>query len=443
MAANGVHHVQLHVKNGLQMLRKFTNCLHFQLFAERRTGVFHQWAVRSGSAVFIINERAHSSPAHAGFSNPGSAMLEQFGNGPVKHAFNDLSTAITASHRSEHKLVNSVVDVAFEVTDVDKVLNRARDNGAGVLHEPTDWQDSMGIVRYAAVRSNVGDVVHSLLDTSKYKGKFLPGFNMSSPTTEHPHSDNACSKTGLVSHFDHVTYACPNGMADSILEFYEKCFGYKRFLVNRSEDVDEGFLVQGEDMGMRLKAMEYWKCAETHLYSPRKNQASDLPDVKFVIAEPLPGQGPNQVDTFIENHGGPGIQHIGLHTSDIVNAVSTLQDEKLPLIVPPDTYYSEIGKLQEIQDVGENIELMKRYGILLDSEADAGEFDAVSSDEQRYLMQVFTQPIFEENTFFLEVIQRHGATGFGAGNISALWRSVQAYMDEQNEKKVKMQDEQS
>ena len=43
-------------------------------------------------------------------------------------------------------------------------------------------------------------------------------------------------------------------------------------------------------------------------------------------------------------------------------------------------------------------------------------------------MQVFTKPIFERDTFFLEIIQRQGATGFGAGNISALWRAVQAYM---------------
>ena len=46
----------------------------------------------------------------------------------------------------------------------------------------------------------------------------------------------------------------------------------------------------------------------------------------------------------------------------------------------------------------------------------------------RYLMQVFTKPIFEQDTFFLEIIQRRGATGFGAGNIRALWRAVQSYM---------------
>lgn len=47
----------------------------------------------------------------------------------------------------------------------------------------------------------------------------------------------------------------------------------------------------------------------------------------------------------------------------------------------------------------------------------------------RHLLQVFTKPIFAENTFFLELIERRGATGFGEGNIKALWQSVQAYME--------------
>lgn len=50
---------------------------------------------------------------------------------------------------------------------------------------------------------------------------------------------------------------------------------------------------------------------------------------------------------------------------------------------------------------------------------------------RRYLLQVFTKPIFAEDTFFLELIERRGATGFGEGNIRALWRSVQAHMEKE------------
>ena len=47
----------------------------------------------------------------------------------------------------------------------------------------------------------------------------------------------------------------------------------------------------------------------------------------------------------------------------------------------------------------------------------------------RFLMQVFTKPLFDKETFFLEVIQRCGATGFGAGNITALWKAVDSYLN--------------
>ena len=52
--------------------------------------------------------------------------------------------------------------------------------------------------------------------------------------------------------------------------------------------------------------------------------------------------GPNQVETFLTEHGGPGIQHIGLHTSNITEAVTTLKDNGVTFIDPPSAYYSEV-----------------------------------------------------------------------------------------------------
>lgn len=52
--------------------------------------------------------------------------------------------------------------------------------------------------------------------------------------------------------------------------------------------------------------------------------------------------GPNQIDTFLEEHRGDGIQHIGLHTESIVNAVSTLQEQGVNFVEPPYTYYTEV-----------------------------------------------------------------------------------------------------
>lgn len=80
-----------------------------------------------------------------------------------------------------------------------------------------------------------------------------------------------------------------------------------------------------------------------------------------------------------------------------------------------------------IKSVGEDVNVLRKYGILLDNEADV--FDSLenSATEERYLMQIFTYPVFQRDTFFLEVIQRKGARGFGVGNVTALARSVNAY----------------
>ena len=52
--------------------------------------------------------------------------------------------------------------------------------------------------------------------------------------------------------------------------------------------------------------------------------------------------GPNQVQTFLTEHGGPGIQHIGLHTPNITEAVASLKDSGVKFIDPPAAYYSEV-----------------------------------------------------------------------------------------------------
>lgn len=52
--------------------------------------------------------------------------------------------------------------------------------------------------------------------------------------------------------------------------------------------------------------------------------------------------GPNQVSTFLSEHGGPGVQHIGLHTNDIINCIQTLKEREVKFITPPSAYYSEV-----------------------------------------------------------------------------------------------------
>lgn len=69
---------------------------------------------------------------------------------------------------------------------------------------------------------------------------------------------------------------------------------------------------------------------------------------------------------------------------------------------------------------------------MLDTDASQSEANSKSfgANKDKYLLQVFTQPIFDKNTVFLELIQRVGGVkGFGSGNIKALWNAVQTQMD--------------
>ncbi|KAK2572164.1 4-hydroxyphenylpyruvate dioxygenase-like protein [Acropora cervicornis] len=334
---------------------------------------------------------------------------------------------------------DTVFNVALEVKDVKQAVDIVQRNNGKVIRGPQISADSNGEVESAVIQTPIGNVVHTLLNSSNYGGIFLPGFHdnnmalretddyVTSAETETSYRRAVVSES-ILKHFDHITFACPLGTSQSIMKWYENCFGFSRFNIS-SHESPEGFYVQssiqGASIGMKLTAMQYWFCSETELTIKTEEPGGG---VKFVFAEPLPGQGPNQVQTFLREHGGPGIQHIGLYTSNISEAVATLKDKGVTFIDPPAAYYSEEGKLQEIKEVGESVELLKNHGILLDAESFREQEKTQSQEKTRYLMQVFTTPLFNRDTFFLEVIQRCGATGFGAGNITALWNAVDSYL---------------
>ena len=91
-----------------------------------------------------------------------------------------------------------------------------------------------------------------------------------------------------------------------------------------------------------------------------------------------------------------------------------------------DTIYFQESKVREILEAGEDLELWSQLGLLLDAEAD----NSANNRSNKFLMQIFTKPVFGQDTFFLEVLERRGAKGFGAGNITALAQSIILYQKE-------------
>uniref|UniRef100_A0A3B1JDA6 4-hydroxyphenylpyruvate dioxygenase n=1 Tax=Astyanax mexicanus TaxID=7994 RepID=A0A3B1JDA6_ASTMX len=378
-----LHHVSLHVSNAVRVAGALASRFQFVAVGARVTARSRQLALRKGSAVFVVNERRDTGVTWTEAEENGQGYLYD-----VRPCY----------------AVDSACNVCFEVEDVTESCARLSDRGCDVLVPPTEVcdPDGGGSVTYSVIRSVVGNVCHTLLDRSRYQdqGGFLPGFQRVGDGTD-SEPDSRCP----VTHFDHVTFACPRRSTGEVMKWYQENFGFQRFFIGSNEDVDEGYVLNQDGIGLRLTAMEYWKCSEIGLSIPFKD--SQTPDCKFVIAESLPEKGQNQVDTFLKQHRGPGIQHIGLSTQNIVSTAETMAQAGVEFFTPPPAYYTEVGKQQEILEAGHHPKELKQHGILLDTDLRNHE-DSSTMPNGRYLLQVFTKPIFSEDTFFLELIERRG-----------------------------------
>ena len=137
--------------------------------------------------------------------------------------------------------------------------------------------------------------------------------------------------------------------------------------------------------------------------------------VKFPINEPAEGKRKSQIDEYLEFYGGPGAQHIAVATRDIVTTVSELRERGIEFLTVPSTYYDDVP--ERIGEIKEDLEDLRRLGILVDR------------DDEGYMLQIFTKPIGDRPTMFLEVIERHGARGFGEGNFKALFEAIEREQD--------------
>uniref|UniRef100_H0ZYZ9 4-hydroxyphenylpyruvate dioxygenase n=1 Tax=Taeniopygia guttata TaxID=59729 RepID=H0ZYZ9_TAEGU len=141
--------------------------------------------------------------------------------------------------------------------------------------------------------------------------------------------------------------------------------------------------------------------------------------IKMPINEPAPGKKKSQIQEYIDYYGGAGVQHIALNTPDIISAITNLKQRGMQFMDVPSSYYQVLRerlKTAKIK-VKENIDKLEELKILVDF------------DEKGYLLQIFTKPVQDRPTVFLEVIQRHNHQGFGAGNFKSLFEAIEMDQD--------------
>ena len=272
---------------------------------------------------------------------------------------------------------DGVKDICFEVDDVDELYLECIHRGAVSAVAPHDLHDNNGRVRHAAIQT-YGDVIHSFVSLKDYRGGFLPGYQRTLLKGD---------GVGLT-RIDHIVANAEDRQMDRWCDFYADVFGFHQFVSYDDKDIST------EYSALRSKVM-----------------ANDKRNIKFPINEPAAGKKKSQIQEYIDFNYSAGVQHIALYTHDILSTVGTLRENGLVFLTIPQTYYDTVW--DRVGEIKEDRELIREYNILVDR------------DENGYLLQIFTKPVQNRPTLFLEVIQREGCESFGKGNFKALFKSIE------------------
>lgn len=182
---------------------------------------------------------------------------------------------------------------------------------------------------------------------------------------------------------DHVTHNLLRGNMNVLANFYEKLFNFREIRY---------FNITGKKTGLYSRAMTS-PCGNIRI---PLNESSD---------------DKSQIEEFLHDFQGEGIQHIALSTDNIYQTVPNLAQSGIAFLDTPNTYFDMIQ--DRLPGNGENLEKLRQYKILIDGNA----------KEKRFLLQIFTHNML--GPVFFEIIQRKGDQGFGEGNFQALFEAIE------------------
>ena len=188
---------------------------------------------------------------------------------------------------------------------------------------------------------------------------------------------------GLI-HIDHLTHNVFRGNMDKWAQFYESIFNFHEIRF---------FNITGQMTGLISRAL-----------------ASPCGKIKIPLNESKDDH--SQIEEFLHDYHGEGIQHIALSTDNIYHTVPKLKEQGVRFLDVPDTYYDMIE--QRIPWHQEPMEKLREHRLLIDGEQDP---------KSGLLLQIFTENVF--GPVFFEIIQRKGNQGFGEGNFKALFEAIE------------------
>jgi 4-hydroxyphenylpyruvate dioxygenase len=262
-----------------------------------------------------------------------------------------------------------VKDVAFRVDDVRAALQHAEATNCKIARDlDTDDFFTAGTIQA------YGDTVHTFVKRDR-QGVFAPGYENVAGGIEFSNIH--------IMMIDHVVANVE--VMDEWVDYYARVFGFDE---TAHFDIDTG----------RSSLMS-------------KVVGDEEGYVRLPINEPSSKN--SQIQEFLDEFRGAGVQHIALLTSNIVDTVLEMKRLGMKFLELPDSYFEMMP--ERVGEIQESIDDLQRAGILVDRDREDG-----------YLLQLFSKPIFDRPTLFYEIIQRRGnSVGFGEGNFQALFEAIE------------------
>jgi 4-hydroxyphenylpyruvate dioxygenase len=313
---------------------------------------------------------------------------------PFQDPFPDFNREDALQFIAKHGMAGKAIGI--QVDDATQAFEQCIANGGVAVTRPTRIADEHGEMVYSEVVYYNDVRLRWIQGRKTYKGAFIPGYK----TEQRP------AFTYGLKRIDHIVSNVP--CITDITEHLNKMLGFHEFSEFTAEDVGT------VDSGLNSMVM-----------------ANNDETVLLPINEPTFGtRRKSQIQSFLEHHCGSGIQHIAISTDDVIASIEKMVEagigggvEFMPN--PGEAYYRDHVPAKMGNMVTEDlIKRCQKYGILIDR------------DEEGGLLQIFTKPMLDRPTLFVEIIQRLGCKredgtqkpacgGFGKGNFGALFKSIE------------------
>ena len=343
-----------------------------------------------GTDGFEFVEYAHPEPEKLGalFEQMGFARVAKhrsknvtlYRQGDVNFVVNAELDSFAQAFAAEHG--PCACAMAFRVVDAQHAFERAVSLGA----EPYESKVGPGELSIPAVKGIGGSLLY-FVDRYGAKGSIWDvDFEWLGERDPHP------EQAGM-HYLDHLTHNVMRGRMDHWADWYGKLFNFREIRF---------FNIEGKLTGLISRAL-----------------TSPCGKIRIPINESLDDK--SQIEEYLRQYKGEGIQHVALGARDIYASVETLRANGLPFMpAPPATYYEKVDA--RVPNHGEPVDRLKANGILIDGEG-AVALGAKEGRMSKVLLQIFSGTVL--GPIFFEFIQRKGDDGFGEGNFRALFESIE------------------